>query len=158
MVRVRLTWSDGDTRIVDISPEAIAFYVNQGVNVQPIAPPVGTGRRQGRVILNDGFVVNFVLTDSNLTILGSPTRKAQLEIRQILIDNPNSELGTGSVQAVIRAIEDHLMSTPDPFPPIPPTQPPDDMPPDEERNLFNTAIVGAIGIGILASLMGGKKK
>ncbi len=34
--------------------------------------------------------------------------------------------------------------------PIPP-------PPTEERNLFNTAIVGAIGLGLLASVMGKKK-
>ncbi len=35
---------------------------------------------------------------------------------------------------------------------------PDDPPIEEERDLFQTAIVGAIGIGLLASLMGGKKK
>ena len=156
MVRVRLTWADGRTAEVDLTADAIAFYVSIGVNVQPLGPPVGTQRRQGRVILKDGFTVPFVLTDSNITILEN--RLVQLEIRHIIIDNPNSELGTGNVQSIIRIIEAHLMSTPDPFPPIPPTQPPDDMPPDEERDLFQTAIVGAIGIGLLASLMGGKKK
>ena len=30
--------------------------------------------------------------------------------------------------------------------------------PTQERDLFNTAIVGAVGLGILASMMGGKKK
>ena len=34
---------------------------------------------------------------------------------------------------------------------------PDEPEPDEERNLFNTAIIGAIGIGVLASMMGNKK-
>ena len=45
-------------------------------------------------------------------------------------------------------------------PPLPPPFiPPDEPPIEEERDLFQTAIVGAIGIGILASLMGkGKKK
>ena len=35
--------------------------------------------------------------------------------------------------------------------------PDEDLPIDEERNLFNTAIIGAIGIGVLASMMGNKK-
>ena len=38
------------------------------------------------------------------------------------------------------------------------TAPPPPPQPGGERNLFNTAIVGAIGLGILASLVGGKKK
>jgi len=55
-----------------------------------------------------------------------------------------------------------LPPIPDPLPIIPPPigdPPPMDEPPEEqERDLFQTAIIGAIGIGLLASLMGGKKK
>ena len=103
----------------------------------PPPPPVGTGRLQGIVILNDGFQVPFVLTESTLIILRN--RIEQLEIREIKITNPSTELGANNVQEIIAAIEAHLRGTVPPPPGIP-----------GKRDIGISIIVAALlGVGIM---------
>ena len=103
----------------------------------PPPPPTGTGRLQGIVILRDNHQFPFVLTESNITILRN--RTDQLEIKEIRITNPSSELGTNSVQEIIAAIEAHLKGT---VPPPPGTT--------GKRDIGISIIVATLlGVGIM---------
>ncbi len=95
--------------------------------------------------LNDIFYQQFVVLDQRLDIRDRA-----------------SNVQTNTVKSQTIPPTQPPFLPPIPQPPIDPTPPPmippDEPPIEEERDLFNTAIIGAIGIGILASLMGDKKK
>ncbi len=106
--------------------------------------------------------------DERIQINKSAFNETRLKITQFVTDVPILGGGGGTFSQVLNFEVDSAFipptqppfEPPEPDPPTPPPFfPPDpEEPPIEERDLFQTAIVGAIGIGLLASLMGGKKK
>jgi len=99
---------------------------------------------KGYAELLDGHRINFILTESNLTILRN--RSEQLEIKNIVIINPSVPDTTDTVQQIIQNIEEHLLTH-------------DEnggdnggKEPGVTNDFFNRLIVGIIGAGVLIGL------
>ena len=175
MVRVRLTWADGDTRILDLSADAIAFYVNQGVIVTPIvAPSPVPSPTPSQTNLMGIFFTSLSQNNFNVRVDDNTRQRLGQEAQK---DGRWSTRFSGKIEGkptqtfeqVIRIIDEVLKQFPDP----PQTECPvgfhrdpftfqcvenDPPPPEEDRNLFQSAIIGVLALGAIGGSLLDKRR